>query len=199
VPPDNAPFRREWFSYYEVADLKGLELNKYLLVDPAISEEKRADYTAMVMVGIDRYANIYVLDLVRDHFPVDGIINAVFHQFERWHPQAIGVEDVAYQKALRYSLSQEEQKRKKFLNVIELKPNARSKDQRIKGLQPQYANGKVLHNRDLVYNIYLEDELLRYPRGKHDDLIDALAYALDVIHPPVKRISRQRNHKYLYT
>jgi predicted phage terminase large subunit-like protein len=198
VPPDDADFKREWFKYYEIADIKGLEMNRYLLIDPAISQEQKADYTAMMMVGIDRYANVYVLDIVREHFDVTGIINAIFQQFERWHPQAVGIEEVGFQRTLRYSLSQEEQKRKKYLNVIELKPNIRSKDQRIKALQPQYANGKVLHNRDLIYNIYLEDELLRFPRGKHDDLIDALSYALDIIHPPVKRISRQRGHKYLY-
>lgn len=198
VPPDDADFKREWFRYYEITDIKGLELNRYLLIDPAISLEQKADFTAMMMVGIDRYSNIYVLDIVRDHLAVDGIINAIFQQYERWHPQAVAIEEIGFQRTLRYSLSQEEQKRKKFLNVIELKPNTRTKDQRIKGLQPQYANGKVLHNRDLIYNIYLEDELLRFPRGKHDDLIDSLSYALDVIHPPVKRISRQRGHKYLY-
>jgi predicted phage terminase large subunit-like protein len=198
VPPSDADFKREWFRHYDYTDIKGVELNKYLLIDPAISLEKHADYTAMVMIGIDIYKNIYVLDIVRDRLNVSGIINAIFQQNERWFPQAIGLEEVAFQRALRYSLNQEMQTRKKYLNIIELKPNTRTKDQRIKGLQPLYANGKVLHNRDLVYNIYLEDELLRFPRGKHDDIIDCMAYSLDIIHPPVRRVDRNRHHKYLY-
>lgn len=198
VPPEDADFKKEWFRYYEPTDLRGVELNKYLLIDPAISLEKSADFTAMVTVGIDRYSNMYVLDIVRRRMLADDIIKEIFYQYERWHHNAIGLEEVAFQRTLRYSLQKEMETRKRFLNIIELKPHARSKDQRIKGLQPLYANGKVLHNADLVFNIYLEDELIRFPKGKHDDLIDALSYCLDMIHPPPVRRDRPRRQHYLY-
>ncbi len=198
VPPDDALFKRNWFKYFEMNDLKGADLNKYLLIDPAISLEKSADYTAMVVVGVDQYSNIYILDIVRERLLPDGIISEIFSLNERWHPQAVGLEEIAFQRSLRYSLQKEMEIRKRYLNIIELKPNERSKDQRIKGLQPLYANGKVLHNRELIYNIYLEDELLRFPRGKHDDIVDSLSYALDMVHPPVKRKSDARRHHYLY-
>ena len=198
VPPEDADFKREWFRYYEIADIRGLEMNKYTLIDPAISLDTRADYTAMMTIGVDQYSNLYVLDIVRDRLSVSGIINAIFQQNERWHPRVIGLEEVAFQRALRYAIQQESQKRKMFLNIVELKPRARSKIERIKGLQPLYANGKVLHFRELIYNIYLEDELLRFPKGKHDDMIDALSYCLDLIHPAVKKVTRQSKHKYLY-
>jgi len=198
VPPSDADFKRVWFKYYETADIRGMDMNKYTFVDPAISIEAQADYSAIVTVGVDQYSNIYILDIERERMKPDELINAIFRTYERWHPQSIGVEQVGFQKTLRYSLKKEEEERKRFLNIVELKPDGRNKDQRIRGLQPQYASGKVLHNRDLMYNIYLEDELLRFPRGKHDDMIDALAYSLDFIHPPVKRVSGNRRHKYLY-
>ena len=198
VAPSDADFKRNWFKYYEVADIRGLDMNRYTFIDPAISLEKQADYSAIVTVGVDQYSNLYILDIVRERMKPDELINEIFSNFERWHPQSIGIEQVGFQKTLRYSLKKEEELRKRWLNITELKPDGRNKDQRIRGLQPQYANGKVLHNRDLVYNIYLEDELLRFPRGKHDDMIDALAYALDVIHPPQQRVSSNRRHKYLY-
>jgi len=198
VPPEDADFKREWFKYYEHSDLRKTEMNRYTLIDPAISVEKTADYTAMVTVGIDQYSNIYILDIVRERMKPDQIINTIFHQYERWHPQAIGLEEVAFQRALRYSIKKEMEERKRWLNIIELKPHARSKDQRIKGLQPLYAEGKVLHNRELAYNIYLEDELLRFPRGRNDDIIDALAYALDLINPPVPKRDKWKKKKYLY-
>lgn len=198
VTPGNAIFKKEWFKYYDPTDYRGVELNKYLLIDPAISLEKEADYTAMIMLGVDQYSNLLVLDIIREKMTPDDIINNIFYQHERWHPKAVGLEDVAFQRTLKYTLQKEMRERKRFLNIIELKPHTRSKDQRIKGLQPQYANGKVLHNQDLVFNIYLEDELLRFPKGKHDDLIDALSYGLDLISPVQPRTSRPRPHKYLY-
>lgn len=198
VPPSDADFKRDWFRYYETADIRGLEMNRYLLIDPAISLEKGADYSAFMTVGIDKWSNLYILDIVRDRLSVNDLINTIFFQYEKWHFTAVGIEDVAFQRALRYALQKAMEERKRFLNIIELKPHARNKVERIKALQPLYANGKVLHNRDIIYNIYLEDELLRFPRGKNDDMIDALAYALDVIHPPVPKVSRNRKQKYLY-
>ena len=198
IPPSDATFKREWFRYYEQADLRGVDLNRYLLIDPAISQEAYADYTAMVTVGVDQHSNIYVLDILRERMDPNKIINNIFFQYERWHPQAVGLEEVAFQRSLRYSLKQEMEKRKRYLNIVELSPHTRTKDQRIKGLQPLYANGKVLHNKDLVYNIYLEDELLRFPNGKHDDEIDSLSYCLDLISPPKVRVDTYRRHKYLY-
>jgi predicted phage terminase large subunit-like protein len=198
VPPEDADFKREWFRYYDTTDLRGVELNKYLLIDPAISLDKQADYTAMITVGIDHYSNVYILDIVRERMAVNEIINTIFQQYERWRPQSIGLEEVAFQRTLRYSIQKESEVRKRYLNIVELKPRARTKDSRIKGLVPQYANGKVLHNSDLVFNIYLEDELLRFPKGKHDDCIDALSYFLDLVHPPVVRHDTPRAHKYLY-
>lgn len=170
VPPNDADFKRVWFKYYETADIKGMDMNRYTFVDPAISMEAQADYSAIVTIGVDQYSNIYILDIERERMKPDELINAIFRTYERWHPMSIGVEQVGFQKTLRYSLKKEEEERKRFLNIIELKPDGRNKEQRIRGLQPQYANGKVLHNRDLMYNIYLEDELLRFPRGKHDDI-----------------------------
>jgi len=169
VAPSDADFKRQWFKYYETADIKGLDMNRYTFVDPAISLDKQADYSAIVTVGVDQYSNLYILDIVRERLKPDELIEEIFRTFERWHPQSIGIEEVGFQKTLRYTLKKEEEIRKRWLNIVELRPDGRNKEQRIRGLQPQYASGKVLHNRDLVYNIYLEDELLRFPRGKHDD------------------------------
>ena len=62
-----------------------------------------------------------------------------------------------------------------------------------------YENQKIFHSRELSNTIYLEDELVRFPRSTHDDIIDALAYALDIIFPAKQRkmVSRSRT-RYLY-
>jgi len=179
VPDESATFRSDWFQYYEEADIKGLPLNKFIMVDPAISLEKEADFTAIVTVGVDEFSNWYVLDLFRGHVTPSQLIDELFYLDQKWKPIDIGIEDVAFQKTLQYSVQEEMQKRNIFLPVRMIKPQSRSKDQRIRGLQPLYANRKVLHNKDLVYNEYLEDELLRFPRSRNDDMIDALSYAKD--------------------
>ncbi len=112
----------------------------------------------------------------------------------------VGLEQVAFQKVIGYSLRDDVRFKKHPFHVTELKPSDRNKDQRIKSLQPLYENGKIFHNKQLPNNIYLEDELIRFPRSTHDDIIDALSYGLDLIYP-AKQIKKGYNarHKYLYT
>ena len=37
----------------------------------------------------------------------------------------------------------------------------------------------------------LEDELIRFPKGRHDDLMDALASQLEIIYAPVENSTEE--------
>lgn len=199
VPEEDATFKRSWFKYYQADDMRGSLLNKFLLIDPAISLAKDADYTAMVVVGVDEYNNIFILDIVRKRLSPKDIIDQIFRLRELWRLSDVAMEQVAFQKAIGYALRDDIRFKRQPFHITELKPNERSKDSRIKGLQPLYENGKIFHNKQLANNIYLEDELVRFPRTSHDDIIDALAYVPDVIYPAKQPRTRQNSkRKYLY-
>jgi len=198
IPSEDATFKKEWFQYYEPADLRGATMNHFTMVDPAISLEKDADYTAIVTVSVDMFQNIYVRNIIRKRMTPGELIDSIFLVNEQYHPQEIAVEDVAYQKALQYYLTQEMNKKQIYLPIVQVKPQNRAKDQRIKGLQPLYSNGKIFHAKIVANLQQLEDELLRFPRGKHDDVVDALSYALDIMYAPKRKVSRHK-HKYLYS
>ena len=91
-----------------------------------------------------------------------------------------------------------------FLPIVELKAD-KSKRERIEGLIPRYANGTIFHLQTCPQREILEEELLWYPRGKHDDIIDALAYGLQITFPARKRETRHygrdedgHSRRYLY-
>ncbi len=136
VPADDATFKKEWFQYYEPTDIRGKLFHTYTTVDPAISLAKEADNTAIVTTSIDQYGNIFIREVIRAKLKPSQIINELFRVAERWHPNRIGIEDVAYQKALSYNLREEAARRGRHLPVEEVSPGARTKDQRIKALQP---------------------------------------------------------------
>lgn len=200
IPDENAVFRQDWFRYYEPNDLRGAILNHFTTVDPAIKIDQDADYTAIITVAIDIHQQIYIREIIRDRLSPSEINNELFRIQAQYHPVIIGIEDVAYQKALRYSLMEEMKRRNAYLPIRELKPGHRDKDSRIKGLQPLYANAQIHHAKVTAKIRYLEDELLRFPRGKYDDIIDALAYGLDIWYPPKQRVSNKWKSKgsYLY-
>lgn len=198
IPKDDADFKQVWFKNYDPTDVKGRPLNIFTAIDPAISLETSADFTAIVTVGVDEFGFIYVLNVQRLKVHPKQLIDKIFEIYQLYRPLKIGIEDVAFQRTLQYTLGEEMKSRGQFLPIIPIKPNARTKDQRIRGLQPLYANGRILHNPEIQNMKYLEDELLRFPRGKHDDVIDALSYLLDFMFPAVRRKHGERRHHYLY-
>lgn len=199
IADEDATFKRDWFKYYDSESLRGKLLNKFTVIDPAISTEKEADFTAMITVGVDEFRNIFILDIVRKRLKPADLIDTLFQLWGLYSPIKIGLEDVAFQKSLQYSITEEMHKRGVYLPIQPLQPGGRNKDQRISGLQPLYANGKIFHSKEVNNIQQLEDELLRFPRNKHDDCIDALAYIIDLpIYPPRRKSSRPRNRRYLY-
>ena len=58
-------------------------------------------------------------------------------------------------------------------------------------MEPYFAQGKFHMKKDMQE---LKDELLLYPRGKHDDLLDGLYYADFFAKPP--RSSIIKNDEY---
>lgn len=197
VPDESATFQRKWFQYYDPEDIRGKDLTKVITIDPAIALTKEADYTAMIVSGIDIFGNIFILDMVRAKLTPNQIVAKIFELNGIWRPSSIGIETIAYQKALAYTIKDEMNARRRNLPIVEVRPEERSKDQRIKGLQPSYENLKVFHPKNHPLTRYLEDEFATYPRGRHDDMIDAESYMLDLLFPPRKKNTRYHD-RYLY-
>jgi predicted phage terminase large subunit-like protein len=188
VPVQDATFRREWFRTFPGAtptrtgpsgQVEPVPLRITVTVDPAISQRRGADRSAIVVVGTDEMGRWYVLEAWADRVQPKALVDRLFDVAARWRPQVIGLEAVAYQQALRYWVQEEMLRRRHWLPIRELRPDyGQTKEMRIRALQPLYEAGQILHREGLVD---LEMELVRFPRGQHDDLIDALAYHVHLV------------------
>jgi intein/homing endonuclease/phage terminase large subunit-like protein len=181
------------FKYYEKTDLTGVDLNRFITVDPAISEKKEADYSAMVCVGVDKMNNWYILDLWREKCQPKRLLDQLFYWDSKWKPISVGIETTAFQKTLQYFAYEEMKKQNHFIPLKELTHSDKTKDQRIRGLEPRYETGSVFHCKQVANNDYLEDEIRRFPKGKNDDMVDALASQLELTFPP--KFKERRNFK----
>ena len=200
VPLEDAVFKAQ-FKRYDETDIRGLQLNKFICIDPAISEKKEADYSAMVCVGVDKNNDWYILDVWRDRVNPKRLLDQLFFWDDKWKPMSVGIETVAFQKALQFFAFEEMKKRNHFVPIKELKHSDTSKDQRIRGLEPRYETGSIFHPlKTACQGIeHLEDELRRFPRGKNDDLVDALASCLELSFPAKayeKRTGRKSGGSY---
>ena len=199
VDDENAVFHKQWFHEYDPTDLKDRKLNKFTAIDPAISLKERADFTAIVTVGVDVLNKIYVLEVKRGHYTEEQMIDELFLTNERWHPMNICIETVAFQKTLQHYIMKEVKKRGRTLPLNEVLPEtSESKEKRIRSLQPMYMRSDVFHSVGVANIEYLEDELLRFPKGKNDDIIDSLAYAIRASFPARMKEKEDHRRAFLY-
>lgn len=154
-----------------------------MAVDLAISERATADETAIVTVGMDHQYNIYVLDYVKGRWKPGDIIENLFQMHDRWKPNIVGMETNGFQRTIKTGAEDAMRRRKKYFPIEEIRtgPQA-SKEERIKSLEPFYRRGDVYHAKWMKGKA-LEEQLQTFPKGRHDDLIDAFAMCLPLLHP----------------
>ena len=70
--------------------------------------------------------------------------------------------------------------------MAELKHGGVNKNTRVRGLIPYYESGKIWHITENSHNTCedLEHELLAFPNGVNDDIIDSAAYQLQIAKAP---------------
>ncbi|MCX7716490.1 MAG: phage terminase large subunit [Endomicrobia bacterium] len=182
VSPEEKVFRR-YELFDDINSVLSKKLSIAITIDPAISLSNTADYTGIVVSGMDDAENIYVLDAIRVKYLPDKLIDTIFYLKKRWNADYVGIETVAFQKSLKYYLEQEELKRGTSLGLMELRADTtKTKFMRILSIQPYLERGQMkVYSRlkDLI------EELDNYPKSTHDDLVDALAYQLQVLLPPL--------------
>lgn len=172
--PDDQRFKREMFRYYDPKHVPK-EMNVYTTVDLAISQNKRSDFTAVCTVGVTPDNHWFVLEIDYGRWKPDEIIDAIFRAASKWKPLETGWEKVAFQAVIGHLIEKEMPERGIFFRSKGLIAERR-KELRIEMLAPRFSAGTVWFPKGAGFLTELEGELLKFPTGIHDDLIDALAY-----------------------
>jgi len=166
-------FKFEKIKFFDPKEQEGKQLNVYMAVDRAYSMEKTADFTGIVIAGVDSDNRWYILNAERFKGDEKSLIEKLFDLKKFYQPLKVGIEQRSYLYTLKPTLDEEMRRRNEFFTVEELKDLGKSKALRIEALLPRYEASAMFFKKgqdDLI------DELTTFPRGQHDDLIDALAY-----------------------
>lgn len=106
------------------------------------------------------------------------LIDYLFELKRNYNPDVLAMEDFLFTKAVQPFLRVEETRRNEHLYVKKLKPHRRGKEARIAGLMKFVETGRIKFIQN--QNSYLLEEMIRFPMGDTDDVLDALAYQLDI-------------------
>lgn len=193
VDDETATFKRANIVRREWALAKDRPINWYMTVDPSF-EGPYSDYAALVVAGMDYQRDLYVRHVLRKKMTYSDIIDNIFDLHNTYQPKSIGIKIVSSAKSLMYELNNEMRRRGVWLPIRELR-DSKQKEERIRGLAPFYEYNHVYHIKECPQLDELEYELIHFPRGKHDDVIDALASILELANPPnAKKRDRDRDN-----
>jgi predicted phage terminase large subunit-like protein len=185
IPDELRTFQEQWFKYY--TDIPE-NVIYFTTVDPAIAVEDINDYTAIVTCAIDQKENIYVVETIEKRMLPSETVDTIFDVYKRWRPASIGIESVGFQRMLHYDIDREKKRRAEYPVIVELKSGGRRKGLRVEALQPWFEAGRIFLKESQEE---LKTQLLRFPSPNyHDDLIDALAYQLDIMRPALRDVQK---------
>ncbi|OGN35601.1 MAG: hypothetical protein A3F98_02615 [Candidatus Yanofskybacteria bacterium RIFCSPLOWO2_12_FULL_41_8] len=167
--------RKEWIQCY---DGPPPEENSYCAtgIDPAISKDERADFTAMVsarVCGKGKNLKIYILpNIVNQRLTFLETIDKAEAISDSMGRSKLFVEDVSYQAAII------EQLKKDGYPVNGVKVHGQDKYARLSAVSHLLQSGKVLFP---LGSEILSNQILGFGTEKHDDLVDAFTILLSKI------------------
>jgi len=151
-----------------------IPLHYYVGVDLAISQNKRADYSSFVVVGIDADNLMYVCEVIRARFDTKEIIETLFEIQEKYHPYWFAIEKGVLEKAIGPFVEEEMFKRNLFINWEKITPSV-DKEERARSIVGRVRVHGVRFFKDAEWYPVFETELCQFPRGQYDDQVDAFS------------------------
>lgn len=151
---------------------------KTMALDPSKgADSRRGDYSALVVLGLDRHGTLYVeADLARR--PTPQIVADGAEWFRRHQPDLFGVEANQFQDLLAAEFESEFRRQ----SILAARPmpieNHTSKQVRIRRLGPYLSSRRMRFRANSSGTRLLIEQLQQFPIADHDDGPDALEMAL---------------------
>lgn len=203
--PEGGGIDRSYFQYYDKAHLsringkwflKGRRLNVFAAVDFAYSLAKKADFTTIVVIGVDQDRNYYILDIDRfKSAAISEYFQHILQLHQKWDFRKLRAEVTAAQQVIVNDLKANYIRAHGLaLSVEEFKPNRHGghKMERVMAiLEPRYKNYQIWHYIGGHCQTLEEELILTNP--PHDDVMDALASVIDTAVAPSSSHTTNRN------
>lgn len=177
TPEDGDVFKREWLTYYRPNELPPRDqMTIYAASDHAIGTDKtRNDATVLMIVGVDKAGDIWILDVWWERRDAMEVVEAMLDLIKEWRPMTWWAEKGHISKAIGPFLRKRMMETETYCTIEEVTPVA-NKVQRSQSIQGRMAMKKVRLPKNATWTAGAIDELMKFPMGRHDDFVDALAW-----------------------
>jgi predicted phage terminase large subunit-like protein len=169
-------FQREWFRYYDPAQLDESQIVRTLAsLDCTFKGTSSSDYVALT-IWSQTPAGMYLREVVNQRLGFIDTVAMLTTIWRRWQFSELLVEDAANGPAVIDTLSRESPG---YL-IRAVRPLG-GKEARANAATPWYEQGRVWHPTGAGWLQPYEDQLLGFPGVAHDDMVDATTQALNYV------------------
>ena len=197
VPDGGAYFRKEDFRF-EPASPSPVRANVYTAWDFAITTKQTSDWTVGATILQDADDTIHAVDMNRFRGDTREIVTAIIDTAVVWGSRSdvtyrVGVEDGQIWRAVEPILRDAMRERKVTFPIEVLRPLT-DKLARARPLQGRMQQGRFILPDNKPWATDAAHEMLRFPAGAHDDIVDALSWAVRLCmdHRPPRKPSARR-------
>lgn len=187
VPESGDYFRKDWLR--SVPTLPPREsMRMYMGSDYAVTSNG-GDFTVHAIVGLDADDRMYLCDLWRGQEASDIWCDAFCDMVLQWRPMGAAEETGQIKSAIGPWLDRKQRERRAYVARTQFPTRGGDKSVRAQSFRGRIAATGLYIPADAPWRIELEAEMLSFPAGKHDDIVDALGLVgqlLDVMMPPGK-------------
>lgn len=171
--PDDYFGHHIWFDKWPL----GLAVRVAALDPSKGADARHGDYSAYVLLGIDRHGVVYVeADLERR--PTPAMVDDGVRIIHRFRPEALAIEGNLYQELLKGEFERACREQHIGIPRVETTNNSTNKNVRIRRIGPLLAQRRLRFLAKNKSTKLLVDQLRDFPLGSHDDGPDALEMAL---------------------
>jgi len=175
VAEDGTYFTKDMMHYYTGSP--PARMHYYAAWDFAIGKLDRNDYTVGITVGVDMEDNIWVVDCRRGRWDAFEIAEQVVDMHKEYDAHVTGIERGQLSMAIGPYLDKRISEEKAYsLALKDLPPGKRDKESRARVIQGRMRQGKVFFPKNALWMTEMKEEMMKFPLGQHDDMVDALAY-----------------------
>ena len=168
----------------------------YPASDHAIgTDKKRNDATVMLIGGVDKYGDIWLLDVWWERQGSDRQVETMLRLAKHWKPLLWHAEKGHISKAIGPFLRDRMQSEKVYFSINEVTP-IENKVQRAQSAIVLMSLKKIKFPKGAPWVQKAIDELMKFPNGRNDDFVDALSWLCRSVDRMAKPSSGRAPEKY---
>jgi predicted phage terminase large subunit-like protein len=172
APETGDYFRREWLRPVETLPPRET-MRVYGASDYAVTSEG-GDYTVHVVAGMDSTGRLWLLDLWRQQASADIWVDAFADLVLQWKPIGWAEETGQIRAGVGPFLDMRSRQRRAFVARTPFPTRGGDKGVRAQSIRGRIALDGLYYQKDAPWRMPMEAELMSFPAGKHDDIVDAL-------------------------